>query len=46
MRGERKPLWEDPGNSYGGIWNFKCSKSDTVNQAVDVFSFKLKNFNF
>jgi hypothetical protein len=46
MRGDRKPLWEDPGNSFGGIWNFKCSKSDTVNQIDLKFSFKLKKFNF
>ena len=30
MREERKPLWEDPVLSGGGVWRIKCSKKDTV----------------
>ena len=29
---------EDPGNSYGGIWNLKCTKSDTV---IWLFVFRI-----
>nr|CAD7449655.1 unnamed protein product [Timema bartmani]CAD7463666.1 unnamed protein product [Timema tahoe] len=29
MRDERKPLWEEPYNQYGGTWKLKCFKKDT-----------------
>lgn len=29
MRNDRRPLWEDPENSKGGLWKLKCKKEDT-----------------
>lgn len=26
MRGNRKPIWEDPQNEHGGYWKLKCNK--------------------
>ena len=29
MRGDRKPIWEDPLNENGGYWKLKCHKQST-----------------
>jgi Eukaryotic initiation factor 4E len=34
MRGERQPLWEDPENTNGGTWRFKCLKNNSVRASL------------
>lgn len=29
MRGDRRPIWEDPLNENGGYWKLKCHKNNT-----------------
>jgi hypothetical protein len=43
MRGERQPLWEDPENTNGGTWRFKCLKNNSVSLLSKVITVTVHN---